>query len=692
MDSLLTVLEELNISYSFIDGDIVSVASATALQMNCPLIGSDPLFYIMSGKSSDEISGRLKFYPMSGMSFARIPFDDKRSSFFITGHLYNPSDSILSDLSPISCRIFAVLWGASSIPQLDLPQEIVESDMQRMSPTKIANTAIRLVNWLAEVGPVKTVETALSRIEDKEFKKLISESIPSSVNRTGFDVDEALRIIKELGLNPVLDLGGVRVNSSNGQVSSVRPSEGNLSHWPPCMLKAYRRGLICPFILSALYSETAKIFNCQLDYVTCLPSSYAKALHVRFLNYCLMYSFEKAIGGCAHLDRNNPKVIEIHPFNPDIVEISSIPLQCLELVGHELNSHFIYSCFSYISNTVLPGWLNILSLALLMWSKQSSNQVSPDESPIILAVAICALAQSFNSCEDPESVIVKYEEVCEEAQTEYESVDQESAKHEYDIPDCRHIIHNLVEIQNIYMELIALGKILKALNFMKSDRKNSVDWLGDSNEEYRPSYQIFPSNKLFYWITKCLYALPLERRRFCAIRKWFSQLAIHSVASNASQRFRTAVIDLTNMLDHLKRTEIQLWKTGQVQAQVPFSKVIEMTRSCADVHQTLESVLPVVDVPVTQPCVESQEESKVDCRAPKCKSEEEMENSGSCENHAKREKQSGLWSRRKVDTENLKMSSTSCPEASDRTVRSSTKRGRSCSNYAAILRRRVGIE
>ncbi|KAM3171398.1 hypothetical protein ACTXT7_016704 [Hymenolepis weldensis] len=667
-NSLLTILEELDVKYSFTDGDCVGIASAISLQLDCPLIESNPLFYIMSCSSSNDIPGKLKFCPISGVQFSRFPLDEEGSSYFVESHLYNPYESIFFSLVPISCRVFSVLWGASSIPKLDFPQDVV--DMRNLNRKNIVHATTKIVNWLAEVGPVNAIKSALNLIGDKELRYAISECLPSSMDRTRFDVDEASLIIKELGLNPIINLAGQGVKMCSNPSSSLRSPECNLSHWPSRMLKAYRRGFICPFILSGVHFDTGKFFTSNVDFIASLSSTFIKALPARFLHYCLLYSFERSIG----FNRVQSNVIELHPFNSDTLEIVSLPLQLLQLSESEFNRDFIYRSFSYSPNKDLPDWLNVFSLSLLIWLKQSSNQCSPDESPIILSVALCALAHFFNSIEYPEDVLMRYQDVSEKVQNEYES----SSQDENSLPECQQaqqIMHALIEIQNIYMELVAMAKMLVALNFYQ----RSTDSFENTNGEFRPCFKVFPSNQLFYWLTKRLYALPPEQRRFTAIRTWFPQLIVQSESENISA-FITVLAELNNLLNHLKTAEIQLVKTGQVKAQVPIKKVLEMTKNCVKVRQTLESFLPIETVKIPENkldgCEPSTSRKKVDIEYPCPKKEEE---------------QAVGRARRKVNYGNLRRSGASCPEGLT-TEGNSTSKWQSKRSYAAFLRNRVGME
>ncbi|VDN99231.1 unnamed protein product [Rodentolepis nana] len=610
----------------------------------------------MSCSLSNDIFGRMKFCPISGVQFSRFHLD-KEGSYFVECHLFNPYESAFLILPPLSCRVFSVLWGASSIIQLDLPQNVV--DMRNLNRKNAVKASKRIISWLAEVGPVNAIESALDLIEDKELKNFISECMPSSIDRTKFDVDGASLIIKDHGLNPIVDLDGQGVKMSNNPSSSLRSPEITLSHWPSRMLLAYRRGFICPFILSGIYYDTAKIFTNNVDFTAGLSSSFIKALQARFLHYCLIYSFERSIG----FSRVQTKVIEIHPINSDTLEIISLPLQSLQLSTIELNREFIYRSFSFSPNRDLADWLNIFALSLLIWLKQSSNQCSPDESPIILSVALCALAHSFNSNGRPKDILIQYQNVTDKARILYESRDQ----NENDLTKCQQAmesVHALTEIQNIYMELISVGKMLAALNFYKK----SADSLENNDREFLPCFKVFPSNQVFYWLTKCLSVLPLKQRRPTAIRTWFPQLIVQSESKNISS-FITALTDLNMLLDHLLGAEITLIKTGQAKAEVPTKKVSEMTKNCVKVRQILESFLP-------------SETSKIP----------ESKLYGSKSSTKKKEKEQATgWIRRKMNHGNSKYSSSSCPERLS-TKNCSTLKRPSKTNYAATLKKRVGIE
>nr|CDS26009.1 Sugar transporter [Hymenolepis microstoma] len=655
-NSLLCILEELGVKYSFTDGDCVSIASALSLQLDCPIISSDPLFYIMSCSSSNDIHGKLKFCPISGVQFSRFLLDEERS-YFVESHLFNPYESTFLLLSPLSCRVFSVLWDISSIPQLDLPQNFV--DMQNVNGKNAVQAAKKVINWLSEVGPINAIKSAFDRIEDKELKVAIFECMTSSIDRIRFDVDGASLIIKDLGLNPIIDLGGFGVKMSSNPSSSLRSPECTLSHWPSRMLKAYRRGFICPFILSGIYYDIGKIFTNNVDFTTSLPSSFIKALPVRFLHYSLLYSFECSIG----FNRVQSSVIEIHPIDSNTLEIVSLPLQSLHLSEIKLNREFIYHSFSYSPNRELSDWLNIFSLSLLIWLKQSSNQDSSDESPIILSVALCALANSLNSNERSEDVLKQYQNVSDKARNQYESL----VRNESGLPKCQQaqeIIHALTEIQNIYMELLSVGKMLAALNFYHK----STDSLENIDGEFLPCFKIFPSNQVFYWLTKSLYVLPLNQRRLTAIRTWFPQLIIQSESKNISA-FVTALTDLNKLLNHLMTAEIKLVKTSQVKAEVPIKNFSEMTKNCVKVRQILESFLP------------SETSTIPENKVHKYNSSTNKEENG----------RAARWIRRKVSHENLEYGGSSCPEQLP-TKGCSTPKWQSKKNYAAFLRRRVGIE
>lgn len=660
----------MDVKYAFVDGNNASVIAAIAIQLDCPLIDSDSLLYIMSSSLFNNNNSKvLKFCPITGVHFSRIALDQDRSTHFVEGHVYNPSESIFTPLSSISCRIFSIIWGASSISQLECPCSVF--DVKNLNRKNALSAAKKIVTWLTEVGPVCAIKTSLDLIKDLELRNVISECLAASSDRARFDVDEASQIIKELGINPINNLEGQGTQTANDPTSSFRSSEANLAHWPQRMLKAFRRGFICPFILSGVhYGDQPKFFANDLEFIKNLPSSFAKAISVRYLHYSLLYSYELSVG----YNASNPSVIEIHPVRSGIVDVYSIPFKCIQVSIGELNREFIYRSFSYSPTKALSNFLNMLCLTLLIWFKQTPNESSSDESPIILSVVLCAMAQLLNIKVDPQDVLLHCQDVSTKAQTEYEA----NNINEKDLPECqysKHIMHALVEIQNIYAELLALRRTLAALNYYQSSNES----FDDINGEFLPCFDLFPSNKLIYWLSKCFYTIPSEKRRLLAVRKWIPQLVIQNNTNDISA-FCSILTDTNTLLNHLKESKITLMDMNQFKSEVSFTTISEKTKNCRNIRKSLEGFLSSKSIKVKK---DELNESISQVRASK-----EKEGSPSPQ---KGKLQATPWTRRKFDPATLKSNTSLCPDrlADKRNSPISSPKQR---NYAAFLRNRVEKE
>ncbi|VDK34546.1 unnamed protein product [Taenia asiatica] len=731
LSSMTVVLDELDVKYVFTTGYNAGVAAAIASLLDCPLLASDALYYVMSCNSSsrnNEFLGKLKFFPLSGLSLSPVQLDacesinSTRAAYCLEGHLYNPVVSFLSHLSPISCRIFGILWGDVAIPRLRLPPEAVEYDLRNKSAAnrkEIVQNATKLAQWIGEVGSSKALQSVIELIGDNEFMNVVSQCIPQSISRTQMDLKEAVLILQELNFHPPTlnedaceRISTVLHDASNcqGLTSPVRVCEPILDHWPVRMLKAYRRGLVCPFILSSLYSEGAKVFKSELDYVAGLPSSYMKALIVRYITYCLMYTYEMSIGGCLHLNGTKPKLVEIHPINSESVKLLFLTLDQIHLPDYEMDINFIYNFFSYTPNTDLPEWLNLFSLCLLIWYKQKSydftdlQYCNPSDCPIILAACICALAQSFNYEESWEAVFERYEEVSKvAAQTLATADNSNSTTDESELPETQEgqwIIHSLMEIQNIYTEIIALLKFIKALSFYNS----TADSLPDCYDNCRPHHEVFTSNKLFYWITKHLYSIPVEARSSKAIRGWFPRLLTQCLDNNVPDRYIAVITDLTNLLHHLSNVRIQLVNIRQSECEAPITKIIAMSKKCVDVRRTLESFLQSDDMEMElkskpkSPIPEQQQafmHKNEGCESFSTfnKSVPHVPFDQDTEETVKRAKRSD-WVRRKlpVNLMDIQVDRVPCYEVMGRDPIPTTKYRRMSRGYAAKLKERMGIE
>ncbi|KAL5105491.1 hypothetical protein TcWFU_005834 [Taenia crassiceps] len=730
LSALAVVLEELGVKYVFTTGYNAGVAAAIASLLDCPLLASDALYYVMScnfTSENKEFFRKLKFCPISGISFSPIGqeacenLNSSRATYFLEGHLYNPVESFLSRLSPISCRIFGILWGDVAIPRLHLPSEAVECDVRNKSNANrkiFVQNATRLAQWIGEVGPSKALQSVIELIGDIEFKNVVSQCIPQSISRTQMDLKEALLILQELDIRPpTLDkdacdrISAISYETNNCQslTSSVRVCEPILDHWPARMMKAYRRGMVCPFILSSLYFEDAKVFKTELDYVAGLPSSYMKALAVRYITYCLMYTYEMSIGGCLHLNGTKPRLVEIHPINSESVKLVFLTLDQIHLPDYEMDINFIYNSFSYTPNANLPEWLNLFSLCLMIWYKQKSQEFSdlqycnPSDCPVILSACVCALAQSFNYEESWEAVLERYEEVSEVAAESTTTENCNSTTDESELPEIQQgqwIIHSLMEIQNIYTEIIVLLKFITALSFYNS----TVDSLPNCYYKYRPLHEVFTSNKLFYWIAKHLYSVPIEARNSKAIRGWLPRLLTQCLDDNVPDRYIAVVTDLTNLLHHLRSVRIQLANIRKSESEAPITKIIGMSKNCVNVHRTLESFLQSDDVkmePKSKPQSPKPEQQQVSA------SNDEGSESISTltklvphvpfdqntEKTAKRAKQSD-WVRRKtpVNLMDIKVDRVPCYAVMGRDPPPTTNHRRMNRGYAAKLKERMGFK
>ncbi len=611
--------------YAFSTGYTVSVAAAVAILLDCPLLGSDSDYYVICCNSefaSNDISSKLQFIPMSGVSLTpmkRVPRDALSSSespYFLRAHMYNAAESLLSHLQPVSCRIFGILSGDSATPRLRLPDEVMEveiPDKMRHHSSASACSAIKLAQWIGKVGPSDAVQSVVDLIEDCDLQQHISECIIQSITRTQLDVKEAFQLLLELECAAtsndfVTATLSNYMNSNNDRkgaavlTCSVRLSESIVKHWPPRMLKAYRRGLVCSFLLSSLFCEGGSFFPCSLDYIATLPSSFSKALCIRYITYGLMYSFEAFLENDANLEGVKPHLIEIHPTHSGNVQLLSLSIEKNTLPQcAQLNVGFIYSKFGYTPDSRLPAWLNSFALCLLIWFQQKASEddclkgTRTGDCPIVLAAAVCAIAQSFNANVPWEDVNEKYSSVASVAEREANESTRNNASIRQPYGNrSQFIIHGLAEIQNIYSELSALDKFMQALCYTFS----SSDNFPPSPAQVLPSHCIFPSNELFFWLTKCFEAAPLQQRSHAVMRVWFPRLLCQSVSGNLSERLVAVVSDLNCLLQHLNSAFIRLPDIPKTSADLPLSSIRKDNRKLFSPQKTLESLLKPLARPV----------------------------------------------------------------------------------------------
>lgn len=615
--SLITsVLNGLNVKYIFSSGYPVSVAAAAAVLLDCPLIGHESDFYVICSNAAlpnNDLSCKLQYIPISGIAFSplkRVPLDivsPSESTYFMRAHLYNPSESILSNLPGISCRLFGILLGDSVTPQLILPHEASEQDIRdksRICEKRKVKNAIKLAQWIGDVGPFSAMQSVIALIEEPYLQTNISECILQSVTRTQLDVFEASQLLLELEC-AISSNGFVIQTMSNifssmkkrkclpSFTSSVRLTDSMLKHWPSRMLKAYRRGFVCPLLVSSLYCEGGNFFPCLLDYINDLTSSYLKALCVRYISYGLLYSFELSLGGCGHLAGLRPHLIEIHPVHPSKVKILSITLQEVSLSGvFQITSNFIFDTFGFDSDTHLSHGINGFALCLKLWHKQKAleddafNKDAPGDCPLVLAACVCAMAQSFNEDISWIDAFNNYESVVEEIRLETKNLLSQSPS-SCSTDDGPYIIHSYVEMQNIYSELVGLNKLVKGLTYCIS----SCDELEQSNDAFLPSFLVFPSNELFFWLVKYFHVIPVNSRRLKAARCWLPRLIMRSVNGSVQERLRHIVSDLIYMLEHLNRVNVNLPEISKSSVDFPFSQFQTDTRNLFSPQKNLEDIV-----------------------------------------------------------------------------------------------------
>ncbi|VDN12738.1 unnamed protein product [Dibothriocephalus latus] len=520
---------ELCIKYVFSTRQSAGAAAALAVLLDCPLISNNSDNFIIScnpSQDSQKLCSRLKFIPISGLRLSPVELPseapvDSKARYFLQAHVYNPTESVLSRLTPVACRIFGVLFGDESCPRLKLPDEVdnaeLSDDFGRFD-WKISRDAHKLARWIEDIGPTSAVLSVASAVKDAGLKSLISRCVPDAVSRTQLDLREALQLAESLDLS--------------------------IASEDPQMLSAIRKG-------------TGVIIPCNMHYLIDLPSTYRKSQILRFLHLSFIYSYESVLMGVSTVNGAPPHIFEVDMNAPKDLSIYRISLRPLLLPTSVQNSprNFVYGQFAFSPCPQIPEGLNDFALCLAVWHTQKQQEtphkqcLRHSECPFVLSACVCALASQFNRITAWNVTLAHYAAVVDSLEQEISPVDAGSDQY-----SDKEILHSVAELQDVYAELVSLLNFVKAVSLETSSEPKEFP----SSFKCYPEHWVFPSNRLFFWIVKSLHQLPTESRAQTAIRSRLPRLFVPSNGPDISESCVATISDLSFLLQLLNSTNIVL--------------------------------------------------------------------------------------------------------------------------------------
>ncbi|VDQ04962.1 unnamed protein product [Trichobilharzia regenti] len=502
----MDILKRCNMAYmtSFFLGHFD--AAVLSVYLNCPLIASNyDIYYMLAVHVNTEKANTIQ--ELTYMPIHLLDFSICENEPFILCHVFQQKCSNLSSVQPYLWPVLSVLYSESSETRSYLCKQI-KCDRTKYSNMTNANLQEwhLLVDWLMNLFDMNSVTTYeyIIKLYDITKRPVITAYLldcaaflMSDMQKNGHLIASYLNLTPSSSLACLRTLDGIvnstpMISKSLQQLNQwAKAFNVNLlskfsypKNWPVNWIEVYRRVKLSPVIINVLdqlNQSVEKLF----------PSVHAYAVNLRLIIYCSLQGLKSC--------KNIKQSVKIIDYAWDDKTMNKITLNITPLMNDPFGSISVDEMLSNQLNILfLPDksdldWIFSLAFTLALWYKQYclNNPNCTDcfeNSPIGLAIAICAIVNVFNDEFASHKVLEHYQRLVVLIRKEVADYRERNPPTEQSRSPETITANNsssLIAVQHIYNELRTVVSLLNYL--IRSDKLKSKLF------HFQPCWILFPS-------------------------------------------------------------------------------------------------------------------------------------------------------------------------------------------------------
>ncbi|OON17184.1 hypothetical protein X801_06983 [Opisthorchis viverrini] len=585
-------------------------------------------------------------------------------TFALPAHKFLPEFTSLRKVAPAYRPAMFLLLGSDSMPRVRLPkslQILLHKEAGSDYKTRRWNT---IISWLSQFAPgsFQPIDQIIACYPPDEkqpwlrsFIESILDYVPDPVigRRLSSFLLEAPRSNQPNTRDQALlspscpdnEKDQLLDDSMDGKtfISKVFQGYGTTklrrldftSSWPANLVRTFHQSQFASYLFVPLYCPGGVVLPTVVENPSVSASVWDAALPLRALFYRLLSGLEHQLGCPEKLLGLKPGATEYARHGTSIVRYS-IPVDPFFLDSKTDSTDELLA--TVLELPTFDGGTNLgplfsLSLSLSLWHRwQISNGKTtpspPEESPLLLAVVLCAVANSINCSNTFDVELVKYYgSVLGLAENMLNAIDgktvnvTQSAKHVLPVTFRLDYVHEYNCIQIIYACFKSVVVLLDQL--VPTERRSKCF-------RFSPPWKVFPSGRLVHWLAACIANRDPLMRLHCALGFWLPRLVrVHNQTATAATLLQRGISLFTLFMNKTRAIVEQLSPAaplGYVKQNVPLFeldtfKPIEMEDGAVvidgDSMDSLEYVepfsSPVLRATSTSPQMSPQPPSQPDC-------------------------------------------------------------------------------
>ncbi|CAL8101961.1 unnamed protein product [Calicophoron daubneyi] len=572
------ILRECNIYHVACEREAdVHIAELAAL-LDCPLLSNDSDFYIFRPPNPEN----YRYIPLNSLSSqckragTRCPSCVAASMdcFSLSCSVFVPGGPSLKRVCPSLLPLLAVLVGNDFMSAIRLPAS-VQTILNRRSTSGLSFNARRidaLIEWLGGFGDDTTtpLREVLSSYAEEDLKTITNQLTHGVSGYTVNPEDEGLDLAKFLNLKyPIsmphpepcspqtsLEVGSGKISGlleatrsiqrilpqfgeSYRRVSPKYVGDGIHCRWPTLLVRQYRNMSCSTALLDCLYVHSGSVLRILFEDLRLPQSVYVVNEHLRQVQYNLLLKLEASLNNTSKLCGLEGSAVVEHKRDCDKMRKFLVPVSPLTFPLNALPSTAFCEMFSHemhlnLRSDIKPVELQGLIATLILWIRHSQFATNSgsclNTSPVGLAFTACALvncARLVPVSKDSTSLERRSAELCEYYITCANAAKSDCFQFTNDGRLSIELVHQLNELQLVFLELKHFVALLDALLVHYTQSTVSSSNIPAPSTQYLafwPSWFVFPSGRLLYWLSKLFSVIHPSERMNCMVNLWIPRL------------------------------------------------------------------------------------------------------------------------------------------------------------------------
>ncbi|TGZ65519.1 hypothetical protein CRM22_005832 [Opisthorchis felineus] len=565
--------------------------ASLANKMRCALLASAHEYFLLCADLPNRNYTGFDYVPIQYIKFTPICLQDCRRpsvtatqhrrasytasplltspTFALPVHKFLPEFTSLRKVAPAYRPAMFLLLGSDAMPRIRLPkplQILLHKEAGSDYKTRRWNA---IISWLSQFAPgsVQPIDQIIASYPPDEKQPLLRSFIeclldylpdPIIGRRLSSFLLEAPRSNQpntqdQALLDPScsdIEQDQLLDDSMDGKTFIRKLFQGCgttklrrldfTSSWPANLVRTFHQSQFASYLFVPLYCPGGVVLPTVVENPSISASVWDAALPLRTLFYRLLSGLEHQLGYPEKLLGLKPSATEYARHGTSIVRYS-ISVDPFFLDSKTDSTDELLA--TVLELPKLDGGTNLgslfsLSLSLSLWhrwhiSNDETTPSSPNESPLLLAVVLCAVANSINCSDTFDAELVKHygsilgfaEHMLSANDGKAANVTQ-SAKHVLPVTFRLDYVHEYNSIQIIYTCFKSVVVLLDQL--VPTERRSKYF-------HFSPPWKVFPSGRLVHWLAACIANQEPPVRLHCASGFWLPRLIrVHHQTATAA--------------------------------------------------------------------------------------------------------------------------------------------------------------